>query len=492
MGRVFQGGDLKKVSAQGGPAVTICTACAAGNRGASWGADDTIVFSASGGTQGLSRISAAGGEKAVLTKVDGQKGDSAHSWPEFLPGERAVLFTILSGTGAENALIAVRDLKTGEQKTLVRGGSHPHYVATGHIVYGAAGTLRAIRFDLDRLAVIGNPIPVVDHVVTKPAGTADFSISRNGSLAYITGGLQALGQRLAWIDRQGHEEPIAAPPHGYMYPRVSPDGQRVALDTRDVSSVDIWIWDLQRQVLTRLTTDPARDLTPVWTPDGRRIAYSSDRGGAPNLFWQASDGTGTAERLTTSLQVQAPAAFTPDGKSLILRDTDPKTGADIALMTLEGERTPKPLIHSRFDEANAELSPDGRWIAYQSDESGRAEVHVRPFPAVDSGHWQVSTDGGQQPLWARSGRELFFVDASRRIIAVPIQTGPSFTAGNATVAVAALSVATGPGRAYDVSPDGKRFLVIRPAGADDKTGPAQLNVVLNWGDELTRLLPAKR
>jgi serine/threonine-protein kinase len=277
-----------------------------------------------------------------------------------------------------------------------------------------------------------------------------------------------------------------------MYPRVSPDGQRVALDTRDVSSVDIWIWDLQRQVLTRLTTDPARDLTPVWTPDGRRIAYSSDRGGAPNLFWQASDGTGTAERLTTSLQVQAPAAFTPDGKSLILRDTDPKTGADIALMTLEGERTPKPLIHSRFDEANAELSPDGRWIAYQSNESGRAEVHVRPFPKVDSGHWQISTNGGSQPLWARSGRELFFVDASRRIIAVPIQTGPSFTAGNTTVAVAALSVATAPGRAYDVSPDGKRFLVIQPAGADDKASQPQLNVVLNWGDELTRLLPAKK
>jgi len=484
-------GDLKKVSVRGGPPVTICVGCGGGNRGASWGLDDTIVFAAGGGSQGLRRVGAAGGESVVLTTPDVKNGEQGHTLPEFLPGGQAILMTVLAGGGSDNSMIAVRDLKTGAQKTLVRGGSHAHFAPPGHLVYAVAGTVRAVAFDLSQLSVSGNPIPVLDHVLMKPTGAADFSVASNGSLVYISGEAQANGQTLVWVDRQGHEEPIPAPPRNYVFPRLSPDGQRVALDIRDQQN-DIWTWDFTRRVLTRLTTDPNADQFPVWTPDGRRIAFASSRAGEFNLFWQPADGTGGAERLTTSPHRQYPWAFTADGKSLVIRDTDPKTGPDVSVISMEGDHTPKPLIHSAFNEQNAELSPDGRWIAYQSNESGRDEIHVRPFPAVDSGHWQISTDGGARPLWARSGRELFFVDPRGRLMVASIQTNPGFAAGNPAVAVDYANgfiIATG--RNYDVSADGRRFLLIKSA-LRDQTNASQLHVVLNWTEELKRLAPAKK
>jgi eukaryotic-like serine/threonine-protein kinase len=488
----FEGNALKKVSVRGGPSVVLCTECAQGNRGATWGGKDTIVFSVLGGTQGLRRISAAGGDAAALTAVDRQAGDQAHLWPYFLPGGDAILFTISGTGGMESSLIAVRDLKAGTQKVLIRGGSQPHYVATGHLVYAVAGTLRAVAFDLASLSVMGNPVPVVERIVTKSSGSADFSVSQDGSLAYISGDPLTSGQRLAWIDRQGHEEPIAAPLRGYLYLRLSPDGQRVALDIRDRQQ-DIWIWDFSRSLMTRLTTDPNLDQSPVWTRDGRRVLFASSRDGSPNIYWQAADGTGAAERLTTSPQIQVPWTVTPDGKSLVLRDTDPKGTSHVSIMPLEGERAVKPLLLSAFNESHAEISPDGRWIVYQSDESGRNEIHVRPFPAVQAGHWQISTDGGTRPLWARSGRELFFVDLSSRLMAVPVQAGSSFGVGNPTaIGTIEGSVAGALGRNYDASLDGKRFLVIRSAAQTGQVTPPQLNLVLNWGEELKRLVPVKK
>ena len=360
-------------------------------------------------------------------------------------------------------------------------------------MYAAAGTLRAVGFDPTRLSVIGNPVPVLDHVLTKPVGLADFSVSQTGSLVYASGELQAAGVRLAWVDRQGHEESIAAPARAYVQPRVSPDGQRVALDTRD-QQLDIWLWDFRRAILTNLTTHPSQDFYPVWSPDGQRIAFASQRAGTFNLFWQPADGTGAAERLTTSSNVQYPYAFTPDGKSLLLRETDPKTASDVSIVSLDGDRRVRPLLHTPFSESNAELSADGRWIAYQSNESGQDEIHVRPFPGVDAGHWQVSTEGGSRPAWARNGRELFYVDGRGRLIGVPVQPGPTFTTANSSVVLesAGLGGIT-PGRHYDVSLDGRRFLVIRPPRPTETRTPAtELNIVLNWGEELKRLAPLKR
>jgi serine/threonine-protein kinase len=487
----FQGGDLKKVAFHGGPSVTICSKCADGNRGATWGTHDVIAFASLGGTGGIRQVPAAGGDSVSLTTPDRTAGELAHLWPQFMPGNDAILFTISVG-GVEGTRIVWRNVKTGQQEILASGGSQPHYVTSGHVMYGVAGTLRAIGFDPARHVVTGSAVPVVERVLTKPSGAADFSVSRNGSLVYTSGDPQSTGQRMAWIDRQGHEEAIDAPPKGYLYLRLSPDGRKVALDVRDQQN-DIWIWDFERRVLTRLTTDPSMDQSPVWTPDGRRIAFGSLRGGAMNLYWQLADGTGGAERLTTSPHVQAPWTFAPDGRTLVLRDTDPKTGPDVSIMSLDGDRAVKPLIRGTFSESNAEISPDGRWIAYQSDEAGRPEVSVRPFPHVDNGRWQISTDGGSRPLWARSGNELFFVDLRGRIMAVPVRAGGDFTSANPAVVAEGVSGANSLGRNYDVSLDGRRFLLLLNAtGAGDKAQPPQLNIVLNWGEELERLVPAKK
>jgi len=387
---------LRKVAVNGGPAVTICNANG-GPRGASWGSDDTIVFATNGSATGLFRVSAAGGQAAVLTKPDAQKGERDHYWPELLPGGEAVLFTILSTAGGiETAQIAVLDLQTGKQRVLVTGGSHPRYVPTGHIVYGAAGTLRAVAFDLDRLEVRSDPVPVLQRVVTKSEGAASFSVARDGSLVYLAGDAQVgvPARTLVWVDRQGREEAISAPPRAYLSPRISPDGTWVAVQVhgQDESELDIWIWDLTRQTLTRLTFDPAQDLLPLWTPDGRRLVFASERSGPSNLFWQAADGTGAVERLTDSANDQFPRAFSPDGTRLLFEQITSRTGSDIGILPLKGERRPSasstssgssvsavertassgggepegprramPLVQSTFNEGNAEVSPGGRW-----------------------------------------------------------------------------------------------------------------------------------
>ncbi len=374
------------------------------------------------------------------------------------------------------------------------GGSNPHYAASGHLVYGVGGTLRAVAFDLDRLQVQGTPVPVVERVVMKPSGAANFSLARDGSLVYLAGDLQSPARTLVWVDRQGREAPIPAPPRGYLYPRLSPDGRRVALDVRDQEN-DIWIWAFDGQTLTRLTFDSSFDQSPVWTPDGARVVYSS--GSTPNLFWRAADGTGAAERLAEAPTAMAGNSFSPDGTSLVAWQLNPKTGADLSLLALPGglERGPtrdaRPLLATPFREQNAEVSPDGAWLAYQSNESGTDEIYVRPFPDVEQGRWQVSTGGGTQPLWARRGRELFYRAPDGKLMAVPIQPGPSFTRRNAAVVVdRAYFVGSGGilGRTYDVSPDATRFLMIKDAAAATAT---QLVVVLNFFEELKRLVPAQ-
>jgi len=486
----FQGPDLKKVDVRGGPPVTICQNCVAGNRGGTWGPDDTIIFAADGGTSGLQRIPAGGGDVVALAKPDLQNGERGYAWPEFLPDGQGVLFTILPNGPIEGALVAVRDLRTGAQHVLVRGGSHAHFVRPGYLVYAAAGTLRAMTFDAEQFSVTGNAAPVLNRVLTKSEGAADFSVSHEGSVAYISGEVQG-ASTLAWRNRDGHEEPIGAPPRSYLLTRLSPDGARVALDVRDQEN-DIWIWDFARRVLTRLTTDRGLDMTPVWTPDGKRIVFASSReGGAINLFSQAADGTGTIDRLTTTARSQFPLSFTPDGTSLVIREAGAK-GNDLSLLAMQGDHTVTPLMHSPFSKTNAEISPDGHWMAFQSNESGQDEVHVRPFPNVDEGHWQISNGGGTRPLWAHSGRELFYIDSKGRVMAVPIQTKPRFANGNASVALVDGIALTAPFRDYDVSLDGRRFLIIRHAvQKDTSSNPVQLNIVLNWDEELGRLVPRK-
>ncbi len=505
---------LKKVATTGGPAVTLSPINGPPNGGANWAADDTIIFMKGDNSTGLLRVRAAGGEPEVLTRPDRAHGEAYHYYPEVLPGGKAVLFTILPSGPGQNQ-VAVLDLRTGERTVLVRGGSQAQYVAPGYLVYALGGTLWAVAFDLGRLAVLGSPVPVVEGVMPLAGGLgAVFSVTPDGTLVYVPGGAQTGAQRtLVWVDRRGREEPLEAPPRAYVYPRLSPDGKRVAVSVTDQEG-DIWIWDLSRQTpLKRFTFDPGMDLSPVWTPDGRRLVWSSQRVLPRNLYGQAADGSGAAERLTESPYGQFPYGFSPDGTRLLLREDGPGTGQDLAMLDSErpsagsgrGEpvepRRVTPLIRTAFNERNGEISPDGRWLAYESNESGQDEIYVRPFPAVDAGRWQLSTGGGRQPLWARNVRELFYRTSDGALVAVPIASaeearGPGFSAGTPSLLVKGQyynSSGAFLGRTYDVSLDGQRFLMIKEGGVADQTAtPTQIVVVQNWVEELKRLVPTRR
>jgi serine/threonine-protein kinase len=502
------GGNLKKVSITGGPPVSL-TRTHGNSGGASWAADDTIVFATlpSAPNTGLLRVSAAGGEPTVLTTPDVAHGELLHLFPSVLPGGRAVLFTITSRGPIENAQVAVLDLTTGQRKTLIRGGSQAEYVDPsttptdsgravsgpgGYLVYATAGTLRAVRFNPATLEVLSDPVVVVDSVRTMPNGAAEFSISRQGTLIYVPGGAARTNRSLAWVDRQGHEEPIVAPPRAYQMPRVSPDGTRVAVSISD-QDFDIWIWNIARRTLTRLTDGPGADWYPVWTPDSQRIAFGSAQAG--RAVWQAADNTGTVEPLTTGLA--GPASISTDGTRMIVGTNTPKTGWDLSVLRMDGpsgaggSRPIEPLVQTPATELFGELSPDGHWLAYQSDESGQNQIWVRPFPNVNGGHWQISTGGGITPVWARNGKELFYLGGTNAVISVPIQTAPTFSAGLPTKLFDGRYVASPFWRSYDISPDGRRFLMIKADTAGEQPStPASMVVVLNWFEELKAKVPA--
>jgi serine/threonine-protein kinase len=498
----FQGTtELKKVSVSGGPAITLCRT---GNapRGASWGSDDTIVFATSDSSTGLLSVPAGGGDPTVLSKPDAAHGERDHVFPSWLPGGRAVLFTIAATGPIEDAQIAVLDLKTGQRRTLIRGGSHAVYVdpstgsgQAGYLVYGVGGTLRAIRFDPARLEVLGDAVPVVEQVVMVGTGAAEFSVSRTGALVYVPGSAAGGGgamRSLVLVGRNGREEAIKAPPRAYQFPRLSPDGTRLAVSINDKEN-DVWIWDFSHETLTPLTFDPALDHFPTWTPDGRRIVFVSTRAGVSNVFAQQADGTGTVERLTTSANSQLAPSMSPDGTQIVVTEQAPKTGNDLTLIHV-GKPQSEPLVSTTFSEFLSEISPDGHWLAYVSNESGRNEIFVRPFPNVNGGRWQVSTAGGNRPAWARSGKELFYGAGDGSIMVVPVQAGSSFSYGNAVKLFEWRTLAApGAGRTYDVSRDGQRFLMVKEAGGENASAAASSNivVVLNWTEELKARVPSK-
>src|SRR5262245_52737763 len=365
----FNGASLNKVAVTGGPPILIASSVDGTSRGATWTPDDTIIYATGSTSTGLQKVSASGGDPTVLTRPNRARGENDHLWPHVLPGGHAVLFTITTlGGGIDQSQIAVLDLRTGTQTTLIRAGSDAQYVASGHLIYTAGGSLRAVPFDLDRLTVTGAPVEVVSQVRSSIYGASDAIVSDDGTLVYRTGGAASLMRRLVWVDRAGKETPIAAPPRVYIYPRISPDGTRVALFVQDQQQ-DIWIWDLARQTLARFTLDPALDAQNAWTPDGRRLIFSSERFGSRNLFRQAADGTGAIERLTENPNLQNVTAVTPDGTRVIFGETMAKTGSDIMQMTLDGARRITPLVQTPFTDENAVVSPDGRWIAYNANDS---------------------------------------------------------------------------------------------------------------------------
>ncbi len=487
---------LRKVSILGGPAITLCDIGSLRLRGASWGDDDTIIF----GTDtpsGLWRVPGGGGEPEELTTVDGEGGGVNHGWPEVLPGGRAVLFTILT-TDLDTAQIAVADLATGAHRVLVPGGHAPRYAATGHLVYAASGTLRAVAFDLEALEIVGNPVPVLDGVVTKTSGAANFDLAEDGSLVYLPGSAAggSAERGLMWVDGAGQEEALPPAPGPYLSVSLSPDGSRAALGMNAGENLDIWVAELERGSLTRVTTDAAPDTKPLWTPDGEFVVYESLRDGTPALYRKAADGTGPAEHLFTldgATQI-VPYDWTPNGTALLVMVETQETSRDIGLVSLEPPGSWEPLIQTEAREWYPALSPDGRWLAYASTETGRSEVYVQRFPELGQRR-PISLEGGFGPAWSADGRELFYLLAPggggpQAMMRVAIESdATTLTAGQPErLFDRTFYDQRGQHRRYDLSPDG-RFLMIAQGDAGSGTSPSDLVFVLNWHQELLERVP---
>ena len=358
------------------------------------------------------------------------------------------------------------------------------YVPTGHLVYAQAGTLMAVTFDLEQLEVTGDPIPILEGVMQVSGATslAHLTFSDTGTLVYVPAAPSLLEERtLVWVDRQGAIEPLAAPPRAYGSAGInlSPDGQRVAV----AFARDTWVYDILRETLTRLTFESSSN--PLWTPDGKRITFQSTRFGPRNLFWKLADGSGAAEQLLENALPHSPQSWSPDGKLLAFTEVHPSTNVDIWMLPLEGERKPEVFLQTPFTETGPVFSPDGHWLAYRSNESGRREMYVQPYPPTGA-KWQISTEGGEEAVWAPSGRELFYRNGNQ-MMAVDITTEPTFTHGTPQLLFEGEYFSYGPRAVYDVAPDGQRFLMIKEG--EQGSTVTQLNVVLNWFEELKRLVP---
>jgi serine/threonine-protein kinase len=463
----FSEGKLKKVSVQGGSPVDLCDAPS--GRGGSWASDGTIIASLSY-TSGLSRIPAEGGMPEAVTAVDGSRNERTHRWPDVLPGGRAVLFTIgtLEQPGYyEDATIAVGDLSTGEVRPLIEGGSIARYASTGHLIYSREGSLLAVPFDVGELRVTGPPATLmagVDREAT--SGAVHFGVSRDGKLMYLPAGPESSEVSMVWVDREGRIETILETPKPYLTPRLSPDGTKVLVGVGPgLGDGDVWIHDLVSGSSTRLTFE-SDYVSPIWTPDGRRVVYGVTRGGSVGVAWKAADGSDAEQMLfgERSEFVARPESWSPGGKTIIYNRGGGWGGLDL-MTAAPGDEEPRPLLAGPESEGGITFSPDGHWMAYSSDESGQMEVYVQPYPGP-GGKWQLSTDGGKGPIWSEDGREIFYTDG-RKLIAIPVSTTPSFTPGRPEVLFDFPFLRdVGPWPDYDVSPDGKRFLMFRRS-ADD-------------------------
>jgi serine/threonine protein kinase/Tol biopolymer transport system component len=479
----FAGGKLKKVSISGGAAVTLSDASEP--RGGAWGPDNTIVLSPAASSV-ISVVPAAGGTPQPLTTLDSKNGEGSHRWPEFLPGGKAVLFnatTFNAQTAAAPLALYVR--KTGERRDLMQVGMRPRYAPSGHLLFSQGGTLMAVPFDPGRLQVTGAAAPILEGIMQSAStGATQYSFSDSGTLVYIPGGNQAAErQRLVWVDRKGTEQALAVPAHAFERPRVSPEGRRIAVAIAEPGN-QIWIYDLSRETLTRLTFEGRNNVDAVWTPDGKRVTFESGPPG--NLFWQPADGSGKAERLTTNKNGQIPNSWSPDGQVLAFAEVGP---ASRAIWTFRlSDRKSQVFLQTPFNEGAPVFSPDGRWLAYGSDESNRPEIYVQPYPGP-GGKWQISTDGGTEPTWNHNGRELFYRQGNK-MMAVDVTTQPTFSAGKPRMLFEGQYSlnATPSTRNYDVSLDGQRFLMVKPGEQEQTT--AQINLVLNWFEELKQRVPA--
>ena len=493
----FADESLKKAPVQGGAAVTLCDAPTA--RGGSWADDNTIVF-ASTYRGGLSRISASGGSPQPVTQLDEKKGEVTHRYPQALPS--AVLFTSSrDGADYQDASIEAVPLKGGRHKTLVQGAYFTRYLASGHIVYLRRGSLFAAPINARTLEITGPASPVLEDVKNAPAaGVAHFDISRDGMAVYVPekGGQN---QSVFWLDGQGNLQKLGAAPRLYSTPRVSPDGTRLALAVRENANTNLWVYEWATERLSPLTFIHGVAQDPVWTPDGRHIAFSAREAQSPvtRIEWIRADGGGQPQKLFEGHESIVPRSFSPDGRQLAFDTGGAETKKDIWILPIDlaDPERPKPgkaapFLVTDYDELQPSFSPDGRWVAYFSNESGRSEVYVRAFPGP-GGKWQVSTNGGLAPVWSRNGRDLFYSALDgRNIMAVTwSMRGADFNPGQPRVWSERMGPEMGPVGEFDVMPDGKRVALLR---AEQEGGPGppptQAVFVLNFFDEIRRVVAA--
>jgi serine/threonine-protein kinase len=485
---------IKKVPASGGPPVVVSQTGRIW--GASWGEDGTVFFS--NGSE-ISKVASSGGAPALVTKPDRAKGER-HLLPSVLPGGDALLLTTTSSEEWEKANLVLHSIRSGEQRVLLQGGSDARYVDTGHLVYMRAGTLMAVPFDARSQRVTGAAVGLIDevmHGINAPnsgdeTGAGQFALSRSGTLVYAVGGIGPLRQRsLFWVDRKGVAQPFAAPPAPHFSPRVSPDGRRVAVAMRRGASriTDVWVYEAPRGTASRLTFEGGGG--PVWSPDGKRIVY-----GSGSLFVISAGGSGRPERLLTSEYVQGPSSWASATNTIaFVQPTGPDGRSGIWALRMDGERRPELFLESRFALTHPDFSPDGRFIAYVSNESGTAEVYVQPYPGPGE-KVRISTAGGTEPIWTANGRELLyraFTPSASAFLSAKILSFAPFRADTPRVLFEARPGdydSTGPLRGWDASGDGERFLLVKPITPMEEP-VRSLRVVLNWASELKRRVPAK-
>jgi Tol biopolymer transport system component len=494
----FADAKLKKVALSGGAPLTICDTPGDG-RGGWWAPDGSIVFApyfAGMDRGGLLRVSSTGGTPTPLTTLaDGEVG---HSWPQVLPGGNALLFTgQTSRMNSEDATLVVQPLPAGERKIVQRGGSYGRYVASGHIVYLHDAKIFAVPFDLERLEVTGPPFLALDGVSSNPnGGSAQFAASETGTVVYLTrpiGSAPMGGAPIQWMDRAGRRTPLRATSTNWGNPRFSPDGTRLAVEINDGKQLAVWVYEWEHDRASQLTLNPAQNQKPVWTPDGRRIVFWSNRDVQQNLYWQRADGTGDAQRLTHSEYPQSAASWHPSGKILAFQETRPQTSADLMYVRIDGDEvtgwrpgTATSFLSTAATEREPMFSPDGKWLAYQANDTGRFEIYVRPFPGP-GGTWLISTAGGITPTWSRTRRELLYRSPENQLmVAAYTASGDSFRAEKPRLwAEGYVGPQTGQ-RSFDLHPDGERVAVAPELGSFDRPQD-RLVFVFNFFDELRRM-----
>ena len=476
----FAAGKLQKVNVREPAApVVLCTLVDAGNTYGAW-MDNAVLFT--GRNHGVMRVPADGGEPEALTSLDSTR-EIDHHTPDVLPGGQALLFAI--HRAEDRFSIVVESIATHRRKVLIESGFAPHYLPPDHIVFARGSAILAVPFDVDRLEVTAGPVTLVDHVQTSSRnGEGGFALSGTGTLVFAPE-RPIDGRRLVWVGRDGAETPLPIAPRGFRTPRVSPDGRTLAFAVRDGDRHDLWTYDIAADKLTRVTSQ-GNNLAPLWTHDAQRLSYTSIGDDGPHLMWQPSDGSGQPESLLNSRNLLWPSAWTADNRALVYVEQPPTDEPWISILRLDPDRRGERLIQG--DGRQPSLAPDGRWLAFGSGDVPPAQVYVVAFPSVSSRR-QVTVDGGREPKWRPDGRELFY-RSTTRVFAVAVDTTSRFSVGKPAMLFEGRYINDFPsGLDYDVAPEG-RFLMIEPG--EEELRPTQLNLVVNWGNELARRVPARK